>query len=291
MTGAQWAQLAAGVGGTTLAAVVANRNSRRQSEDAADDREMTEEQHLRQTALQESLADPFRHQQNQSRALTSLDMLQHLGKGRTITPPANVAPYAGNVQRSYAPSQTLRDHAALLYNNVAGGNTAPTMTDPANYGRTAAVNLNAGQPGGGGAGAPMTPETMADPSSYLPGQADRRNEGAGGVLKGAGAGFAAGSKFGPYGMLAGTVIGGIAGGLTKNAKSAATDLSLEQAKQAIQAAYQSELGRPASDEEVMGRIAGTGWEPGDEWVGEQGLLYHIREIQNSTERRNRPRAA
>ncbi len=292
MTGMQWAQLAAGVGTGVLGAYVANRNSRRQQESEDERNQMTEEQHLRQTALRESEMDPFRHQMFQGRNLTSLDMLQNLGRGgNRITPPANVAPYAGSVRPSYTPSDTLREHASRLYNSVAAGQTAPTMTDPANYGRTSALNL--AQPAGSGgtsATAPAAPE-MVDPSSYLPGQADRRNEGAGGVGKGAMTGLALGSKFGPYGAAAGLVGGAIVGGFTKNARSAATDLSLEQAKQAIQAAYQRELGRPASEEEVMGRIAGTGWEPGDEWVGESGLLYHIREIQNSAERRNRTRAA
>jgi hypothetical protein len=298
MTGAQWAQLAAGIGAAGVGAYVSNRNSRRQQEGEDEDREMTEEQHLRQTALAESGMDPFRHQMFQGRNLTSLDMLQNMGRGgRSITPPANVAPYAGNVRRGYEPSQTLRDHASQLYNSVASGNTAPTMTDPANYGKTSALNLNAGQPGGSSAPAPAA--EMVDPLSYLPGREARRNEGAGGAIsgmvKGASTGAGVGAMAAGVGAVPGALIGGaaglIGGAFTKNAKTAATDLSLEQAKQAIQAAYQSELGRPASEEEVMGRIAGTGWEPGDEWVGEQGLLYHIREIQNSTERRNRPRAA
>lgn len=295
MTGAQWAQLAATIGGTAASAYLAKRGQDKADENEEKRNQMTEEQHLRQTALAESLADPFRHQVDQTRALTSLDMLQQFGQGgRHITPPANVARFSGNVRPGYTPSQTMRDHAAALYSNVAGGNTAPTMTDPANYGRTGAVNLTAGQSAGGPV---ATPDEAIDPTSYLAGM-QRRNEGAGGVWngvkKGTGVGLTAAKFVGPYAPLAiagGAVIGGIAGAFTKNAKTAKDDLSLDQAREAIRQVYQREGGREPAPEEVESIIAGQGYKPGDWGVGEGGMLAVIRNLQANFANERRGRAA
>src|SRR5262245_42100649 len=81
MSGAQWAALIANIGGTAATADVASRNSQRQAAIDEDRNALTEEQDLRRTALQESLADPFRHQMDQARGLTSLDMLRNFGSG------------------------------------------------------------------------------------------------------------------------------------------------------------------------------------------------------------------
>lgn len=296
MTGADWAKLAAGIGAAGIGAYVANRNGRRQQESDEARLQMTEEQHLRQTALDESMADPFRHQRAQASGLGAMDVLRNF-QGTRVTPPANVAPYAGNIQGGYAPSQTLRDHASKLYDSIAAGRTAPTMTDPANYGRTSAENLTAGTGAAGLPGATAPAEEFIDPTSYLAGF-ERRNEGAGGVWDGVKKGTAVGAtaaKFaGPYAALAlggGAVIGGIAGAFTKNAKTAMTDVTVDQAKQALRAVYEREGGRTPTEQELDQIIAGQGYKPGDWGVGEGGLINAIRNLQTNFSKERRGRAA
>lgn len=74
-------------------------------------------------------------------------------------------------------------------------------------------------------------------------------------------------------VAAGALAGAVKGAITKHAKTAYSDFSVEDAAKAIKAQYQAELGREASDEEVMGHLIGQGWDPkgGDRWVGEQNL--------------------
>jgi hypothetical protein len=110
----------------------------------------------------------------------------------------------------------------------------------------------------------------------------RRFEGAGpGIAGGAATGAGYGAVAGPVGAGIGAGVGAIVGAATKNAKSAFSDFNVEDASQAIRDAYKGELGRDASDEEVMGMLTGQGWDPtgGDRWVGEKGInsvLDHIR---------------
>jgi hypothetical protein len=301
MSGAEWATLALGAGGAAASLYTANRNRTQDRELREDENQMTEEQHLRQTALNESLADPFRHQVDQNRALGRLDAITQFQRP-TITAPANVAPYMGQVSGGYQPSAQMQDAARKLFGDVASGHTAPSMTDPANYGRTAAVNLGGtpGTPGvsnAPGAGAAGT--ALPDAHTYLPGQEARRNEGAGGVLqglvKGATAGGTVASVVPGIGTAVGGVVGGVAGAIagafTKNAKTAKTDLSLQQASDAIRQVYESELGRTPSAQEVQGHLVAQGLQPDHKWVGEGGILAVIRNIQNSAEARQRRSAA
>lgn len=94
-------------------------------------------------AADESMADPFRQQLAQAGAIGRLDLMERMGGTNTFTPPPEMASYVPQLVGgfSYTPSLDARGSAAALKRNIMAGNTAPTMTDPANYGRTAALNL------------------------------------------------------------------------------------------------------------------------------------------------------
>lgn len=288
MDGARWAQIAAGIGGTALTAYLAKKQGDRAATQDDNRLQMTEEQSLRNTALQESLADPFRHLRDQQRGLTSLDMLQHFGQGRSVTPPANVQPYMGQVHRGFVPSDRLRGDAGKLYDAIASGQGAPTMTDPGNYGHTGAINLS--QPGAGVAGQPSATNTAIDPMSYLEGYG-RRGGSTGGVMKGAATGAAMGSVVPGAGTLIGAGIGAAVGAARKHAATAPTDLTVDQAKQVIQSVFQQEGGRQASPQELDAILAGQGYKPGDWGVGEEGLMGVIRNLQSNFAKEHRGVAA
>jgi hypothetical protein len=103
------------------------------------------ERALLDTATTESALDPFRHQTSQARTLAALDQLER-GQYTPAQLDVRGSPYAGYVPTlrggySYEPSPVLRQAAGALMTNVLAGQTAPTMTDAANYGRTGAVDL------------------------------------------------------------------------------------------------------------------------------------------------------
>ena len=108
-------------------------------------------------------------------------------------------------------------------------------------------------------------------------QYERRNEGAGGfgqgALKGGLTGATVGKFIGPIGAglgaVGGALIGGIGGLFSKNAETAKTDFAVGDARDAISKAYQRELGRDASADEINSQLAGQGWDAagGDRWVG------------------------
>ncbi|HEX5010214.1 MAG TPA: hypothetical protein VFY71_07420 [Planctomycetota bacterium] len=105
-------------------------------------------------------------------------------------------------------------------------------------------------------------------------QYGRRFEGTGGGIGSNAVRYAGyGAAGGPIGMGVGALAGAIVGAATKNAPSAYTDFSVEDAADAIGKAYQKYLGRPASEEEIRNQLIGQGWDPngGDRWVGEKGL--------------------
>lgn len=122
---------------------------------------------------------------------------------------------------------------------------------------------------------------------------ERRNEGAGGVGRGALGGAATGATIGSavpvLGTAAGAVIGGIAGGIggafTKNAETAMTDFADRDARDAIGKAYQQYLGRPASVGELDDQLRAQGYraDQGHKWVGEDGLRAVLSSIQRSPE--------
>jgi hypothetical protein len=109
----------------------------------------------------------------------------------------------------------------------------------------------------------------------------RREEGSGdGVLGGAAKWGGRGAQIGSFVPGIGTAIGGAIGAaagaignlFTKNAKSAYTDFTEQDARKAIRDIYQQEGGRDVGEDEVTQILVGQGWEPGERWVGEKGML-------------------
>lgn len=117
-------------------------------------------------------------------------------------------------------------------------------------------------------------------------QYGRRFEGAGpGVAGGAATGAGYGAVAGPVGAAVGAGVGALIGAATKNAKSAYSDFSVENAADAVSRQYEQELGRKPSDEEIKGNLVGQGWNPddGSRWVGEKGLFSVLGQIRDSPE--------
>jgi hypothetical protein len=155
-----------------------------------------------QTALDESKLDPFRQQMSQAEDLSSLDRLQHgsytpvklqPAAGPLVTPGAG-NPYAGAIPTttggySYEKSPQLLSGAQQLENDVSAGHTAPTMTSPANYGKTATLDLNAGAP----AGTATNSATLSLLQQFLSNEAKKRaaaSSGAAGVTTGSSLSYA-----------------------------------------------------------------------------------------------------
>jgi hypothetical protein len=191
-------------------------------------------------ASKESLVDPFRQQMNQATDISALDRMER-GAYTPVRPMSVPSRYAGTVPSfgggfSYEKSPEMIASAGMLKRNVMGGNVAPSMTDPTNYGKTATLNLlriaSSGQDPGsvnGTAGAP------ANPTNYLNGMPTRD-----------------------------------AGGLGA-AETRGTDVSVAQAQQVLAKAIQTELGRPPNPGEIDQLLAAQGLKPGDRWVGNAGL--------------------
>ena len=141
------------------------------------------------------------------------------------------------------------------------------------------------------------PYTMAPPSYASGGMVDplgeyeRRNEGAGGFGRGAAGGAAMGATVGSmapgvgtlFGAGVGALAGGIGGAFTKNAKTAMTDFSANDARDAIQKQYQSAYGRAPGAAEVEEMLRGQGFraDQGHQWVGESGLRSVLDSIQSN----------
>ena len=130
-----------------------------------------------------------------------------------------------------------------------------------------------------------------DTASYLQGLTPRGG-GTGGTARGAlgmaGTGASLGAFGGPIGMGigagAGALVGGITGAINKHAASAPTDLTVQDARQAIARAYQDATGKPADPAYVEQAIRGQGWKPGDRYVGSGGLTSVIQSIQGNARR-------
>lgn len=105
----------------------------------------------------------------------------------------------------------------------------------------------------------------------------RRREGAGGAGAEAMRGMKYGSMLGPAGMAGGALIGAIGGFMNNNAESAYSDFYLDDAKQILRDATEQMWGEPATEEQIDEAIAGQGWEPGDRWVGQEGLDYILQQ--------------
>jgi hypothetical protein len=144
-----WGPVIAGAGATGVSAYMSQRNRNRDREDAEaareEDRADRRETNILDIAQGESMADPFRHQNNQASSLAMLDRIANAQRGRTqISVPSEMQRFVPQISGgySYEASPDLRTSAKLLQRTVASGQGAPTMTDPANYGRTGALNLN-----------------------------------------------------------------------------------------------------------------------------------------------------
>jgi hypothetical protein len=123
-------------------------------------------------------------------------------------------------------------------------------------------------------------------------QFGRRFEGAGpGVAGGAVRGATMGSNpallaaTGGISAGVGAIGGAIAGMATKNAPTAFSDFSANDAYKAIGDAYQQYLGRPASHEEIMSRLIGQGYRPDQnhKYVGQNNLYSQLDFIADSDE--------
>lgn len=126
----------------------ARRQSREQREwearQAALQRQLTRDMGTQDVAQAESMADPFRHQMAQAQGIARLDAMQNASYAPTqVTMPERYAAYAPKTMGgfSWEPSTDVRDSAGKLKQSVMAGRTAPTMTNPDNYGKTSALNL------------------------------------------------------------------------------------------------------------------------------------------------------
>lgn len=134
--------------------------------------------------------------------------------------------------------------------------------------------------------------TFGGPNGQYLDEYGRRFEGTGGgthanAIKyaGMGANPALAAATGGLSILGGALFGIGKAAATRNAPSAYTDFRVEDAAQAVKDAYKGELGREATDDEVMGMLTGQGWDPngGDRWVGEKGINSVIDHIRASPE--------
>ena len=203
----------------------------------------------------------------------------------------------------------MKGWALSARNQIAGGGgRAPTMTNPANYGRTGGFDFTgaggtselSAQPGVGSEnvalGTGTDTESEAAPTNpfededYFEG-VERRNEGAGGWLRGAATGAMYGAAGYGVGAVPAAVIGGVIGAFTKNAKTAMTDVSIASARTIVASMYQRELGRPASPQEVDAQLGAIGWKPGHQWVGEGGLMAILQNMRGGPEAQGRSATA
>jgi len=105
-------------------------------------------------ASKESTLDPFRQAMMQARDLSWLDQQQNLKPTQPYGLTGDYAKFnSAPREPAYTPSSELLNWLAMLKQNVAGGgNQAPTMTSPGNYGKTSALDLLALASGQGNAG-------------------------------------------------------------------------------------------------------------------------------------------
>lgn len=282
-----WAYGAIASGATAAAGLYA---SKKQS-DAA--KQMSEEEiklKQQELALQQSQLNPFRTQAAQAATAGVLDRMQN----GAYTPVSVQAParYAASVPQisggySYQKSPELVHGAQVLKNSVLSGQGAPNMLDPNNAGITNTINtMDPNVTGTGGSSSPTAaPPSLSNDFNDLTMSYDRRGGGTGGVLKGAANGASAASTVAPFtGPAAPFVIGGgavagaVVGAFKKHAKTAPTDFRVEDARTVLAQAYEKYQGRQAAPEEIERLIQSQGWQPGDRWVGQQGLMGLITAI-------------
>lgn len=235
------ALLAAGSGlAGGIAGAISNANNAKRTAQAQREAIQAQQQNATQNiAADESKLDPFRQQVSQAHDLFDLDRME-----RATYSPVHLAAAPGYESyvpqmsggSSYTKSPELIAAAAALKRNILGGNVAPTMTDPTNYGKTAALNLlaiaSANKDPGQVSGAVGAPRNTA---AYTEGVQTRE-----------------------------------AGGLG-TADTRSTDVSVQQAQQILDKAIRSELGRAPNPGEIDAMLKAQGLKPGDRWVGNAGL--------------------
>lgn len=97
-------------------------------------------------AGRESELDPFRNQMSQAKDIGQLDRLERASYAPVKLGMPSGSPYAKYMPQtsggySYEKSPELMASASALKKNVMGGNTAPSMTNPDNYGKTGAMDI------------------------------------------------------------------------------------------------------------------------------------------------------
>jgi len=131
-----------GAGGGALNSIVAGN---KQQEISREDNRAAMERLRAQLAAQESGLDPFRDQMWQMDALNRLSSLENFQSSPRVHP---TGPYASVIPPqppSVMPSAELIAWAAKMKRDIAGGrHTAPTQTNPDNYGRRSTVDLMGG---------------------------------------------------------------------------------------------------------------------------------------------------
>jgi hypothetical protein len=124
-----------------LGGFLASRAQRKQREA---DEKLSRENTGANIASEESMANPYRHQLEQAGALGRLDAMGHASYAPvTVAPPARYTASAPTITGGYSwqPSAQMQGDARALQTSVRAGRTAPTMANPANYGRTGALDL------------------------------------------------------------------------------------------------------------------------------------------------------
>lgn len=123
-----------------------NRQRKSQEQLSREQLALEREQGLMDTASRENELNPFRQQLSQASSIASLDQMQNASYAPvSMQAPSRYASYVPKVSGgfSWQPSQDVRDSAGALKQNVMAGRTAPSMTTPDNYGKTATLDMNA----------------------------------------------------------------------------------------------------------------------------------------------------
>jgi hypothetical protein len=119
------------------------------------------------TAFDESTLDPFRGYMAQGRDMGRLDLMLDGSPNTPVQPDAKYGAGFTPHPWSYTPSALTRQVLTSARTNVSNGRTVPTMTDPANWGKTPVVSLDGSNPNG-------TPPAGATPAALLLASARRR---------------------------------------------------------------------------------------------------------------------
>ena len=215
-------------------------------------------------ALKESMLDPFRQQLSQAGAIGTLDRMERA----TYTPskmtnlPSRYAKYVPQMTGgySYQKSPELISSAASLKRNVMGGNVAPTMTNPANFGKTATLDLLRMSADGVDPGTVNAGTERGASGDYLADVGSPNGNGMGSRTPGLFGGKGYAQNIG-------------------RSQSAGTDVTVEAATQVLTQAITNELGRPPKPGEIAQMLASQGLKPGDRYVGQQGLSGLLASLQ------------